>query len=52
MDSLRKMQAMMGAMGQQKQDLGKMLGKLKGQIPAPNAPPGPAGEDDDDDGKA
>jgi Ca-activated chloride channel family protein len=51
-DSLQKMQAMMGALGKQKQDLGKLLGKLKGQIPAPNAPPGPAGEDgDDDDGQ-
>jgi Ca-activated chloride channel family protein len=51
-DQLRKMQAMMGALGKQKQDLGKLLGKLKGQIPAPNAPPGPAGEDgDDDDGQ-
>ncbi len=26
-----------------------MLSKLKGQIPAPNAPPGAAGEDGDDD---
>lgn len=48
-DSVRKMQEMMAAMGQQRKDLGKLLSKLKGQIPAPNAPPGPAGEDDDDD---
>ena len=48
-DQLRQMQAMAGAMGKQKQDLGKLLSKLKGQIPAPNAPPGPAGEDGDDD---
>lgn len=48
-DSLRKMQEMMGMMGQQKQDLGKLLSKLKGSIPAPDAPPGAAGEDDDDD---
>jgi tetratricopeptide (TPR) repeat protein len=47
-DSLRQMQEMMGAMGKQKQDLGKMLSKLKGQIPAPNAPPGAAGDDDED----
>jgi Ca-activated chloride channel family protein len=47
-DSLQKMQAMMGALGKQKQDLGKLLGRLKGQIPAPNAPPGPAGYDDED----
>jgi len=48
-DSLHQMQQMMGAMGQQRQDLGKMLAKLKGRIPAPNAPPGPGGEDDDED---
>ena len=48
-DSLRRMQEMMGAMGKQKQDLGKLLSKIKGQIPAPNAPPGPGGDDDEDD---
>jgi tetratricopeptide (TPR) repeat protein len=48
-DSLRKMQQMAGMMGKQRQDLGKMLSKLKGQIPAPNAPPGAAGDDDEDD---
>ena len=47
-DSLRQMQAMAGMMGKQKQDLGKLLSKLKGQIPAPNAPPGAAGDDDED----
>ena len=47
-DSVRKMQEMMGMMGKKKQDLGKMLSKLKGMIPAPNAPPGAAGEDDED----
>ena len=46
-DSIRQMQAMMGALGKQKQDLGKMLSKLKGQIPAANAPPGTEGEGDD-----
>ena len=48
-DSLRKIQAMMDAMGKQRADLGKMLSKLKGQIPAPNAPPGAAGDDDEED---
>jgi len=48
-DSLRQIQEMMGAMGKSKQDLGKLLSKLKGQIPAPNAPPGATGEDGDDD---
>jgi hypothetical protein len=52
-DSLRQMQAMLGALGQQRQDLAKMLGKLKGQIPGPDAPPGAPGDDgeEDDDGK-
>jgi len=48
-DSLRKMQAMMGMMGQQRQNLGKLLSKIKGQIPAPNAPPGSTGDDEDED---
>jgi len=48
-DSLRKMQGMMGAMDQKRQQLGQALGKLKGRIPAPDAPPGSAGEGDEDD---
>jgi Ca-activated chloride channel family protein len=48
-DQLNQMQAMAGAMGKQKQALGKMLSKLKGMTPAPNAPPGAAGDDDDED---
>jgi len=48
-DSVRKMQEMMGMMGQQKQELGKLLSKLKGSIPAADAPPGAAGEDDEED---
>ena len=47
-DSLHKMEEMKGAMGGQRKELGKLLAKLKGEIPAPNAPPGKAGEDDDD----
>ena len=47
-DSLRQMQQRAGMMGKQKQDLGKLLSKLKGQIPAPNAPPGAAGDDEED----
>jgi tetratricopeptide (TPR) repeat protein len=47
-DSVRKMQEMMGMMGKQRQDLGKLLSKLKGQIPAPNAPPGAAGDEEED----
>jgi hypothetical protein len=48
-DSLRQMQGMMGQMEQKRQALGKDLSKLKGQIPAPNAPPGQNGEDGDED---
>jgi hypothetical protein len=48
-DQLQKMQQMMAMMGKQRQDLGKLLGKLKGQIPASDAPPGAAGDDDEDD---
>ena len=47
-DSVRKMQEMMGAMGQKKQDLASLLTKMKGQIPAPNAPPGYCWRLDDD----
>lgn len=48
-DSLRQMQGMLGAMDQKRQQLGQELGKLKGRIPAADAPPGSAGEGDDDD---
>ena len=47
-DTLRKMQQMAGKMAGQKDQLGKMLSKLKGKIPAPDAPPGGKGEDDED----
>ena len=48
-DSLRKMQAMAGKIAGQKQQLGPLLNKLKGQIPAPDAPPGGKGDGDEDD---
>ena len=48
-DSLRKLQAMAGKIAGQKQQLGPLLSKLKGQIPAPDAPPGGQGDDDDED---
>ncbi len=47
-DSLRQMQQMLGKLGGQKQQLDKILSKLKGQIPASNAPPGDQGDDDED----
>lgn len=50
-DMLRKMMDMIGEMEGQKQDLGKMLSKLKGKIPAADAPPGENGEDGDEEEK-
>lgn len=47
-DALRQMQELAGQMSGQKQQLDQMLGKLKGKIPAPNAPPGGEGDDDED----
>lgn len=48
-DTIHQMQAMLSMMGQQRQDLAKMMSKLKGRIPAPDAPPGGGGDDDEDD---
>jgi tetratricopeptide (TPR) repeat protein len=47
-DMLRQMQQMAGKMAGQKDQLGKMLSKLKGKIPAPDAPPGGKGDGDED----
>jgi hypothetical protein len=47
-DSVRELQQTAGAMGQQKQDLGDKLKQLKGRIPAPDMPPGAAGDDDEE----
>jgi tetratricopeptide (TPR) repeat protein len=47
-DSLRQMQQMAGKIGGQKEQLGRLLTKLKGQIPAPDAPPGSRGDEDED----
>ncbi len=47
-DSVRQMQAMLEALGQQQQALGKLISQLKGRIPAPQAPPGAAGDEEDE----
>lgn len=47
-DSLREMQQLAGAQGDKSRELGEKLSKLKGRIPAPDAPPGGAGDDDED----
>jgi hypothetical protein len=47
-DSVRELQQTAGAMGQKKQELGDKLKQLKGRIPAPDMPPGAAGDDDEE----
>ena len=47
-DSLREMQQLAQAMGQQGKELGEKLKQLRGQIPDPLAPPGGSGEEDDE----
>ncbi|HTB84504.1 MAG TPA: hypothetical protein VK742_12685 [Candidatus Sulfotelmatobacter sp.] len=46
---IKNMEQMLGQMRGQDSELGKVLSQLKGQMPAPNAPPGGKGDDDDDD---
>jgi tetratricopeptide (TPR) repeat protein len=48
-DTLRDMQELANALGDKKQELGQKLKDLKGRLPAEDAPPGGAGEDDEDD---
>lgn len=47
-DSLKEMQQVASAMGNKGDDLKEKLKQLKGRIPAPDMPPGAAGDDDDD----
>jgi hypothetical protein len=49
-DELERMQQSAAALGGKKQQLGQLLSKLKGQIPAPDAPPGGDGDEDEDEG--
>jgi tetratricopeptide (TPR) repeat protein len=48
-DSLREMQQCLNGMCDKGNKLGEALKQLKGRIPAPNMPPGAAGDDDEDD---
>lgn len=48
-DITQKMQALAAALAGKRSDLGKMMSKMRGQMPGFNAPPGPAGSGDDDD---
>jgi len=47
-DSLRELQQAAAAAGDKSQELGEKLSKLKGRIPAPDMPPGGAGDDEED----
>jgi hypothetical protein len=47
-DTLRELQQTAMAMGDKKNQLGEKLKQLKGRIPAPDMPPGAAGDDEDD----
>ena len=48
-DSMREMQQSAASLGGKRSELNGLLKQLKGRIPAPNAPPGAAGEEDDED---
>jgi len=52
-DQVREMQQAMSAAAQAKDQLGEAMNKLKGRMPAPDAPPGGGGpgEDEDDEGE-
>ncbi len=47
-DSIRELQQCANGLGQKKDELGAKLAQLKGRIPAPNMPPGGAGDDEED----
>jgi len=47
-DSLRELQQAASAMGNKNQELQDKLKQLKGRIPAPDMPPGAAGDDEED----
>ena len=47
-DTLREMRQTMGMMGQQNRELGEKLKQLKGKIPAPDMPPGGAGDEEEE----
>jgi tetratricopeptide (TPR) repeat protein len=48
-DSLRELQQSANGMGNKNEQLGEDLKKLKGRIPAPDMPPGAAGDDEEED---
>jgi hypothetical protein len=48
-DSIHELEQAATALGDKNRDLGEKLKQLRGRIPAPNMPPGAAGDDDDED---
>ncbi len=47
-DTLQQLQQLATAMGDQKDKLGEKMKQLKGRIPAPDMPPGAAGDEEED----
>jgi len=47
-DRIQQLQQMAAAMGKQEQELGEKMKQMKGKIPAPDMPPGGAGEEEED----
>jgi chromosome segregation ATPase len=50
-DSIREMQQLGAALGDENRDLGQKLKALKGRLPDSQAPPGGGGDDDEDEDK-
>jgi tetratricopeptide (TPR) repeat protein len=48
-DTLRQMQELAGALAGKRDQLGQLMSRMKGQMPGFKAPPGAAGDDDDQD---
>ena len=48
-DQIRELQQAATALGNKRDELGEKMKQLRGRIPAPDAPPGAAGDEDDDD---
>ncbi len=48
-DAIRELEATAAALSEKNKELGEKLKQLKGRIPAPDMPPGAAGDDEDED---
>ena len=47
-DQIHQLEQLANALGDKKNELGEKMKQLRGRIPAPDMPPGSAGDDDDD----